>query len=57
MRFYFLALLCALTAAAQSFHGSLRGQILDPGGHAVPIAKVTLIDEGTSVQRATITSE
>lgn len=57
MRFYILALLCALTAAAQSFHGTLRGQILDPGGHAVPIAKVTLIDEGTSVQRATITSD
>jgi hypothetical protein len=57
MRIYLLALVCAAAALAQSFHGTLRGQILDPGGHAVPIAKVTLIDEGTSSQRATITSD
>ncbi len=57
MRFALLALLSAAPFLAQSFHGTVRGQILDPGGHAVPIAKVTLIDEGTSTQRATITSE
>jgi hypothetical protein len=57
MRFYLLALACALAAAAQSFHGTVRGQILDPGGQAVPIAKVTLIDAATSSQRATITTD
>jgi len=57
MRLFTLALLCAGLSSAQSFHGTVRGQILDPSGHAVPIAKVTLIDEGTSSQRATITSD
>lgn len=57
MRLFLLTVFCAAAALAQSFHGSLRGQILDPGGQAVPVAKVTLIDEGTSTQRATITSD
>ncbi len=57
IRLTLLALLCAAAALAQSFHGSLRGQILDPGGRAVPVAKVTLIDEGTATQRSTITTE
>ncbi len=41
---------------AQSFQGSLRGRIVDPGGAAVPDVKVTAVDEGTSVSRATLTS-
>jgi len=57
MRLLTLALLSATLSFAQSFHGTLRGQILDPGGHAVPVAKVTLIDESTSVQRATVTTD
>ncbi|MBI2689790.1 MAG: TonB-dependent receptor [Acidobacteria bacterium] len=57
MRTLLLATLCGACALAQSFHGTVRGMILDPGGHAVPVAKVTLIDEGTAAQRATITSD
>lgn len=41
----------------QGFQGSLRGQIADPSGGAVPIGKVTLRDEGTGAQRVTVTSE
>jgi hypothetical protein len=43
-------------ASAQSFYGSLRGLITDPAGAAISNAKVTLIDEATSVSRAAVTS-
>lgn len=57
MRSVLLLTLCGLLAAAQSFQGSLRGQIVDPAGHAVPMSKVTIVDEGTSAQRATLASD
>jgi len=41
---------------AQGFQGSLRGRVIDPNGAAVPAAKITLIDEGTSISRATLTT-
>jgi hypothetical protein len=44
-------------ALAQSFQGSLRGRVLDPKGATAPAATITLIDEGTSVRRQTITNE
>jgi hypothetical protein len=51
-----LLLLCGL-ASAQSFQGSLRGRVIDPKGAAIGLAKITLVDEGTSAGRATITSD
>src|SRR5207248_4417026 len=39
---------------AQSFQGSLRGRIADPNGAVVPMAKITVTDEGTSSSRASI---
>ena len=50
----FLTLTTALQA--QNFQGGVRGIVSDPGGAAVPNAKVTLIDEATSEQRATLTN-
>jgi len=41
---------------AQNFQGGVRGIVSDPGGAAVPGAKVSLIDEATSEQRATLTN-
>lgn len=57
MRYLCLLLGCAALAGAQSFEGSLRGRVADPNGASVPIVKVTLIDEATSIARTTITSE
>ena len=51
----FSALVLSGTAYAQSFQGSLRGRVLDPNGGGTPSAKLTLTDEATQVQRATIT--
>ena len=50
------ALLLILSAAisslkAQSYYGGLRGAVLDQNGGAVPNARVTLINEGTSAAR------
>lgn len=52
-----LILLISTLAYAQSFQGSLRGRILDPGGSAVLSARLTLTDEATSVSRSTVTNE
>src|SRR5258708_26727661 len=41
---------------AQSIYGGLRGIVADPSGGALAQSKVTLIDEGTSNTRATLTS-
>ena len=47
----------AMPLSAQSYQGGLRGSIADSGGAVVGMAKVTLIDESTSVLRATVTNE
>jgi hypothetical protein len=57
-----MRLACALVlssalAGAQSFQGSLRGRITDPRDAVIPIAKVTLIEETTSVPSVTISNE
>jgi hypothetical protein len=41
---------------AQTFQGGVRGIVSDPGGAAVPNAKVTLIDEATNEQRTTLSN-
>jgi len=42
---------------AQTFQGGVRGMVSDPGGAAIPTVKVTLVNEDTSEQRATLSSE
>jgi hypothetical protein len=49
-------LMPASSLRAQTFQGGVRGIVSDPGGAAVPGAKVTLIDEATSEQRATLSN-
>ena len=53
-----LALSLGLTFGlnAQTFQGGVRGIVSDPGGAAIPNAKVTLIDEATSESRATLSN-
>src|SRR5437660_9344503 len=50
-----LALVMSMPAAAQRITGTLRGQILDPSGAAVPDAKVTATNQETGVS-VTITA-
>jgi trimeric autotransporter adhesin len=53
-----LALGLAVTLVqAQSYYGGLRGSVVDPNGGAIPNAKITLINEGTAAQRATLSTE
>src|SRR5258706_5639370 len=44
-----LALIFSMPAAAQRITGTLRGQILDPSGAAVPDAQVTATNQETGV--------
>lgn len=46
----------AFTLCAQSYYGSIRGNVTDPNGGTVATAKVTLINEGTTEQRSALTS-
>jgi hypothetical protein len=50
-------LVCAVAAPlfAQSYYGGLRGTVLDQNGGALPGAKVSLVNEGTSAQRSALT--
>jgi hypothetical protein len=49
-----LFLLCATGLSAQSFFGSLRGRVVDQSGSVIPGATVSLIDQGTGLQRSTV---
>ena len=53
-------LLCALawtlTMQAQSYYGSIRGTLFDQNGGVMASGKVSLINAGTSEQRATVSS-
>jgi hypothetical protein len=57
MRQVFLLALFSALACAQAFQGSLRGRISDSGDAIVPLAKVTMIAEGTDVTSSTITNQ
>jgi trimeric autotransporter adhesin len=48
-------MLAAVAASAQSYYGALRGTVVDQNGGALAGAKVTLVNEGTNTQRATLT--
>ena len=41
----------------QGFQGTLRGRVVDSTGAVVPVAKITLTDEGTSINRSTVTND
>src|ERR1700730_14656955 len=51
-----LAGLAALPLLAQSYYGVGRGLVVDQNSGVLVSAKVTLVNEGTSEQRATLTS-
>ncbi len=52
-----LPIVCAATMLhAQSYYGGVRGTVLDQNAGAVAGAKVTLMDEGTGTQRATLST-
>src|SRR5690349_15351904 len=41
--------------SAQNYQGGVRGLVQDPEGAAVPGAKVTLVNQATTVARSTVT--
>ena len=54
-----IPLICAALAVvpllAQTFQGGVRGTITDSSGAPIPVVKVTLLDQGTGIERSTIT--
>jgi hypothetical protein len=57
MKLSIYVLLVSGLAFAQSFQGSLRGRVKDPHGAAATTSKITIVDEATSVARATVTND
>ena len=57
MRFLCSFLLFSALVFGQSFQGSLRGRVTDPNDAVVPVAKVTLVEEATSVSSSTVTND
>lgn len=53
----FSALTFSQMAWGQAFQGSLRGRVTDPKDAVVPLAKVTLIEDSTSVSSSTVTNQ
>ena len=52
-----IILLLASLASAQSFRGSIRGKITDPGGSVIANAKVSARNTGTGLTREATTSD
>ncbi len=42
---------------AQSFQGSLRGRVTDPKDAVIPVAKVTLVEQATSLTSTTVSND
>src|SRR5271170_7992893 len=57
MRQFFLLTLLAVLVSGQAFQGALRGRISDPKDAIVPLARVTLIEDGTSATSSTVSNE
>lgn len=55
--FLIVALLLPNLLLAQSFRGSIRGQVVDPNGNAVVGAKISAKNSGTGQVRETVTGE
>lgn len=56
MRVVLTFLLVSAMAFSQSFQGSLRGRVTDSTDAVVPVAKVTVIQDGTNVSSGTVTN-
>ncbi len=57
MRYVCSAVLFSVLAWGQGFQGSMRGRVVDPNGAVIPDAKITILDQATSITRATLTSD
>jgi hypothetical protein len=60
MRAGIIALFLTVSIAplsAQTFQGGIRGKVSDVSGAVVALSKVTLIEEGTSISRATVSND
>src|SRR5579863_7726473 len=55
--FLILALVLPCLLSAQSFRGSIRGQVVDPNGNVIAGAKVSAKNSGTAQERETATAE
>src|SRR5215469_15662652 len=51
-----LSIAGSLAISAQSFVGSVRGLIQDPGGAVIASANVTLLNQATGTSRATVSN-
>ncbi len=49
-------LLCGVMGHAEAGKASLAGTILDPSGHSIPGARLTLIDAVTGISRTVVSS-
>jgi hypothetical protein len=50
------SILVIFTVCAQTNQGGIRGMVSDPQGSAIPVAKVTLVNQATNVSRSTLTN-
>ena len=57
MRYVYSLLAVTLSLYAQSFQGSLRGRITDPKSATIPLARITIVAEGTGTARSTLTND
>lgn len=57
MRIVCAFLLFTALVWGQAFQGSLRGRVTDPKDAVVPLAKVTLVEQGTGVSSSTVTND
>ena len=57
MRYVYSLFVFAAALYSQSFQGSLRGRIVDPKAATIPLAKITIVDEGTGIARSILTSD
>ena len=57
MRYVYSLTLFAAALYSQSFTGSLRGRIVDPKAATIPLAKITVVDEGTGTARSILTTD
>src|SRR4030095_14527498 len=53
---WLVAVFAATIALGQSYYGGLRGVVRDPDGGVIANAKVTLVDQGTRLERLTYSS-
>src|SRR5690349_7628278 len=57
MRYVCFVLALTGILSAQSFQGSLRGRITDPKSATIPLARITILNEGTGAARTAVTTD